>query len=87
MNAETLAAIRAAATTEQDALEIVNALLCNFKPNTAAGDALLDCSLVLDDQLNNTQAPTLEDMAALADFRRRLINDRAAETHFAQRSA
>lgn len=45
MKAATLAAIRAEATTEQDALECVNAILCNFKPNAGAGDALLTCAM------------------------------------------
>lgn len=45
MIAATLAAIRAEATTEQDALECVNAILCNFKPNAGAGDALLTCAM------------------------------------------
>ena len=51
MKAATLAAIRAEAITEQDALDCVNAILCNFKPNAGAGDALLTCAMDLESLL------------------------------------
>lgn len=78
MKSETIAAIRSEALTEADVLQIVNAALCNFKPNSTAGDALLDCSLVLDDLLNNH--PTLDDLPAQrADFKRRSDGEAAYE--------
>lgn len=51
MSQDILNAIRHA--SEAEALEIINALLCTFKPCTPVGDSLLDAALVLDDKLNN----------------------------------
>lgn len=51
MSHDVLSAIRNA--SEQDALEIINALISRFKPNTSVADSLLDAALVLDDKLNN----------------------------------
>lgn len=51
MSNDVLTAIRN--SSDHDALEIINALLTRFNPNTSVGDSLLDAALVLDDQLNN----------------------------------
>lgn len=61
------------AISESDALAIVNALVCKFKPTSTVGDTLLTCALALDDELNNTPAPTMGDLAQLADYRRRSL--------------
>ena len=68
-----------AGATESDALAIVNALACQFKGECGVGDALTTCALEMDDELNNTQAPTLDDVAALAEFRRRDLVARGHE--------
>lgn len=63
-------------------LEMLQQVQWKFPASTTAGDALTTCVLAIDDELNTTSNPTAEDLAELADFRRREIRDREAEKHF-----
>ena len=68
-------------TNDQSLLELLQQVAWAFQEGTTAGDALLDCISEIDD-LVNVCDPTLDNIAELADFRRRSLNDAQAEERF-----
>lgn len=79
MNAALLTQVRAECVTPQDLLELLGAVQWCFPASEPVGDSIADlCGLIETDF--DTPAPTLDDIAVLADFRRRDLEERAHES-------
>jgi hypothetical protein len=74
-------ALKREVTNDSALLEVLQQVAWAFQEDTTAGDALLDAISEIDDLLNVCD-PTLENLAQLADYRRRSRNDEEAEAHF-----
>lgn len=74
MKPSTLSMIRNECVTPQDLLELLGAVQWRYPSNEPVGDSIGQlCGLIETDF--DTQAPTLDDVSYLADFRRRSAID------------
>ena len=74
MKPSILTDIRSAALTDEDAMAIVNCLVCQFSSSSLVGTILLDCAIELD----NAIIPSEED---LPDDSWKARQDAAVEQH------
>lgn len=75
MTPSTLARVRCECTTPQDLHELLGAVQWRFPTSESIGDSIADlCALIETDF--DTTTPTLDDIAAHEDFRRRDLAER-----------
>jgi len=82
MTPSTLARVRAECVTPQDLYELLGAVQWRFPASESIGDSIADLVALIETDFD-TAAPTLDDVAALADFRRRVIAERSHESQIA----
>lgn len=75
MTPSTLARVRAECATPQDLYELLGAVQWRFPASESIGDSIADLCALIETDFDTSQ-PTLDDVAALADFRRRDLAER-----------